>query len=302
MNPFEPWRTFITVADAASVSRAATKLRVSQPAVSQQLKQLETLYRTTLFVRRHRGISLTAAGLILYDEAVQILNHVEHSFEQVNDAAVHATGVLTIGASMTIAEYVVPLALARFRAIRPKVKVKLITGNTDEISHGIANNNLLLGLVEAPLYDTRLTQEPFLTDELGLVIPTWHSLHNRSTVSLSELQTDRLLIRESGSGTRSVFEEALRLEGLTLRDFTIYLEANNPQALKALVEEGYGISIMSKWVVQQEVTMKRLAFIPIESKATKRNFLAVWHKSHSEDPLLNSFVEVLRQLDHAELS
>ncbi|PWI56984.1 LysR family transcriptional regulator [Sulfoacidibacillus thermotolerans] len=301
MNPFEPWKTFLAVADEQSISKAAVKLRLSQPAVSQQIKQLEVLYRTPLFLRRHRGISLTEAGRLLYEQATRIVSQIEESFDLVADATDRLAGTLTIGASMTIAEYVVPTALQRFRSVRPHVKVKLITGNTDDIGREVATGELSLGLVEAPLYDTRLIQEPFLTDELGVVMPTWHSLAHHTKISLTALQNDRLLIRESGSGTRSVFETALRLEGLSLRDFSIYLETNNPQALKALVESGYGISVMSKWAVRHEVTLRQLAFVPIESKAAKRNFLAVWHQSHSTDPLVTAFVEGLRELDHTEL-
>ncbi|MCY0893020.1 MAG: LysR family transcriptional regulator [Acidibacillus sp.] len=301
MNPFEPWRTLVTVVDEKSVSKAALKLRISQPAVSQQLKQLESLYRTPLFIRGHRGLSLTEAGRTLYEEALQIIIHIDRSFELVENCSNRLAGTLAIGASMTIAEYVVPSALRRFRSVRPQVKVKLTTGNTDDIGRGITDGDLLLGLVEAPLYDTRLIQEPFLTDELGVVIPTWHSLRTRTSVALTELQNDRLLIRESGSGTRSVFEAALKMEGLDLRNFSIFLETNNPQTLKSLVESGYGISIMSKWAVRKELNMDQLAFVPIESKAAARNFSIVWHQSHSDDQLVQAFCEELRQLNHAEL-
>ncbi len=297
MNVLEPWRTFLAVAEEGSISRAARKLRVSQPAVSQQMKQLEQIYRAPLFDRRRKGMALTEAGRILQRDASRIHDLIVLSQEQVSDAADTQSGTLAVGASMTIAEYVVPTALALFRRLRPLVKVRLFTGNSEEIGRQVANADLLIGLIEAPLYDTRIVQRAFLDDELGAIVSPRHSLAKRETLLLRDLTGDRLLVRESGSGTRTVLEEALRSEHLSLRDFSVFLESNNPQTLKALVESGYGISIMSRWAVQDAVADGRLVFVPFANRAVKRSFLMAWREEYQDDPLLTAFTEVLGQLN-----
>ncbi len=297
MNVLEPWRTFLVVAEEGSISRAARKLRVSQPAVSQQMKQLEQIYRAPLFDRRRKGMALTEAGRILQRDATRIHDLIVLSRELVSDATDTQSGTLAMGASMTIAEYVVPTALALFRRLRPLVKVRLFTGNSEEIGRQVANADLLIGLIEAPLYDTRIVQRAFLDDELGAIVSPRHSLANRETVLLSDLTGDRLLVRETGSGTRTVLEEALRSEDLSLRDFSVFLESNNPQTLKALVESGYGISIMSKWAVQDAVADGRLVFVPFANRAVKRSFLMAWREEYQDDPLLTAFTQVLGQLN-----
>ncbi len=297
MNLTEPWRTFLAVAKEGSISRAARKLRVSQPAVSQQMKQLEQIYGTPLFDRRRKGMALTEAGRILQREASRINDLIVLSLEQVSDAADTQSGTLAVGASMTIAEYVVPTALAMFRRLRPLVRVRLFTGNSEEIGRQVANADLLIGLIEAPLYDTRIIQRAFLDDELGAIVSPRHSLAKRETLLLRDLTGDRLLVRETGSGTRTVLEEALRSEDLSLRDFSVFLESNNPQTLKALVESGYGISIMSKWAVQDAVADGRLVFVPFANRAVKRSFLMAWREEYQDDPLLVAFTQVLDQLN-----
>ncbi|MHB1628607.1 MAG: LysR substrate-binding domain-containing protein [Bacilli bacterium] len=301
MNILEPWRTFLTVANEGSISRAARKLRVSQPAVSQQMKQLEQIYRTPLFDRRRKGMALTEAGRILQREASRINDLIVLSLEQVGNAADAQSGTLAMGASMTIAEYVVPTALAMFRRLRPLVRVRLFTGNSEEIGRQVANADLLIGLIEAPLYDTRIIQRAFLDDELGAIVSPRHSLAKRETLLLRDLTGDRLLVRETGSGTRTVLEEALRTEDLSLRDFSVFLESNNPQTLKALVESGYGISIMSKWAVQDAVADGRLVFVPFANRAVKRSFLMAWREEYQDDPLLAAFTQVLDQLNWPRL-
>ncbi len=300
MNILEPWRTFLTVAQEGSISHAARKLRVSQPAVSQQIKQLEQIYRTPLFDRRSRGMALTEAGSILQREAGRIDELIALSLEQVTAAADTQSGTLAIGASMTIAEYVVPTALTLFRKLRPLVRVKLFTGNSEEIGRQVANADLLVGLIEAPLFDTRIVSRAFLDDELGAIVSPRHSLAQRKNVLLRDLTGDRLLIRETGSGTRTVLEEALRAEDLSLRDFSVFLESNNPQTLKALVETGYGISIMSKWAVQDAVADGRVVFVPFANRAIKRSFLMSWLEKYQHDPLLTAFVQVLDQMNLPE--
>lgn len=290
----EPWRTFITVVEEGSISGAAVRLRMSQPAVSQHIKQLEAAYGAPLFVRRHRGVALTHSGLIAQEAAEAILRAVHDSLQGVKEAVSGLAGTLAIGASMTIAEYLVPQALIAFRRERPRARIHLSTGNTEEIAQALTAERLLVGLVEGPLYDTRIHQEAILDDQLGAILPSRHSLARRESVSFRELTGDRLLVREPGSGTRTVLEYALERDGLSLRDFTVYAEANNPQTLKSLVSLGYGISIMSMWAVREEIESGALVFVPIDNPLTKRSFRAAWLKVRAEDELLQAFLAVLR--------
>lgn len=289
------WRTFLAVAKEENFSRAARQLRVSQSAVSQQIRQLENVYRVPLFIRKQRGVELTVQGKIVAQMAEQMLRLFEDSIASVKAAPNGVVGVLKMGASMTIAEYIVPSLLSAFRAKHPAITVQLYTGNTEEINRMLTDGQLLIGLVEAPLYDTRVIQMPFLEDELGVIVPPHHSLSRRSSLQFHELLEDRLMIRESGSGTRTVLASALEQEGMHLRDFHVVLESNNPQTLKSLVIKGYGISIISTWVAREEARTGELVFIPIASRAVKRSFICAWMNGASESPLLGSFVDLLNE-------
>ncbi len=295
MDAMGPWRTFLAVAKEKNFTQAARYLRLSQSAVSQQIKQLEDLYRSPLFVRKQRGVKLTHQGKIVEQTALQMIQLFEESMANVKATQSGMVGTLKIGASMTIAEYIVPSLLSSFRSQYPSITVQLYTGNTEEISRMLTEGQLLVGLVEAPLFDTRISQMPFLEDELGVIVPPHHSLSHRESVSFHELLNDRLMIRESGSGTRAVLTAAIENEGLSLRDFRVVLESNNPQTLKSLVANGYGISIISTWVVREEEKNGELVFLPIASRSVKRAFMCAWMNGANEDPLLASFIELLTQ-------
>ena len=299
MEFMRSWRTFLAVAKAKSFSDAARHLRLSQSAISQQIRQLEDLYRAPLFLRKQRGVELTLQGKIVEQTARQMIQSFEDSIDAVRATQNGLTGTLPLGASMTIAEYIVPTLLTLFRKSYSSSAVHLYTGNTEEIGKMLISGQLLVGLVEAPLYDSRIRQQPFLEDELGVIVPPHHTLSQRTAVQFRELFDDRLMIREDGSGTRAVLVSALANEGLSLRDFRVVLETNNPQTLKSLVLNGYGVSIMSTWAVKDETKSGELVFIPFASPSVKRSFLCAWMENASEDPLVSEFIALLndRPLD-----
>ncbi len=206
-------QVFYTVAKVLSFTKAAETLHMTQPAVTFQVKQLEEFFNTRLFDRTHNKITLTEAGKIVYDYAEKILDHYEKMNSEVRELTGEVTGSLLIGASTTIAEYMLPSLLGAFKKQFEDVNIRLQVGNTDAIVAMVENNMIDLGVVEAPVYNKNLEVEVCRLDEMVLIVPEGHPLSNRDKISVEDMRKYRYISREEGSGSRSVIDNYIREQG-----------------------------------------------------------------------------------------
>ena len=256
---------FKTVADTKNITLAAKQLHISQPAVSLQIQNIENYYGTKFFNRSNKGVTLTKAGLIFYDYVCQILDMMKNAHEEINELADDHRGEVEIGATLTIGEYVLPNILACLYQIRPDIDFKVTIANTETVSQDILGKKYRIALVEGPVPDNRdLIIENFWHDELALVVPYYHPWARKGSVTLSELCKARLILREVGSGTRSVFELFLQEKGYSLSDFNITMELGSTQAIKQVVAIGLGVTIISALTVRRECEDHRLKVIKIQ--------------------------------------
>jgi DNA-binding transcriptional LysR family regulator len=247
-----------------SFTKAAETLHMTQPAVTFQVKQLEDFFNTRLFDRTHNKITLTDAGKLVYDYADQILEHYEKMNSEVRELTGEVTGSLVIGASTTIAEYMLPSLLGAFKKKFQDVNIRLQVGNTDAIVSMVENNMIDLGLVEAPVHNKNLEVDVCRIDEMQLICPLDHPLANREKVSVEDFRKYAYITREEGSGSRSVIDTYIREQGLSYSDLKVVMELGSPEAIKMAVESDVGVAIVSRTTLSKELQLGTLRAIPLD--------------------------------------
>jgi DNA-binding transcriptional LysR family regulator len=259
-------QVFHTVARLLSFTKAAETLHMTQPAVTFQVRQLEEHFNTRLFDRTHNRISLTEAGARVYEYADRIFELYQEMENSIREMTGEIRGALTIGASTTIAEYMLPTLLGDFKAKYPEVEIHLKVSNTEGIVSMVENNTIDLGVVEAPVTNKNLVVEVCRMDQLVAILPPKHPLigSDVESVSLRELVGYPFICREEGSGTREVINEYLgRLEGCT-DALNISMELGSPEAVKGAVEAGMGVSVVSGATVQKELKLGTLVAVNLD--------------------------------------
>ncbi len=257
-------QVFHTVARLLSFTKAAESLHMTQPAVTFQVRQLEEYFNTRLFDRTHNRISLTEAGQRVYQYADRIFSLYAEMENSVRDLTGEVSGVLLLGASTTIAEYMLPALLGDFKAKYPEVSIRLQVANTDGIVSMVENNVIDLGVVEAPVSNKNLVVETCRMDQMVLIVPPGHELASENSVPITELTRYPYICREEGSGTREVMLEAMAVAGANPADLNIVMELGSPEAVKGAVEAGMGVSILSRATIDKELKLGSLIAINLE--------------------------------------
>lgn len=268
---------FRAVAEELSFRKAAEELYLSQPAVSLQIKALEEDIGVQLFDRTGKAIALTPAGKILLGYAEQtgeLLLHAEQEIALLD--GVHA-GNLALGASTTVAQYVLPRLLSEFCRRHPRVRPTLISGNTEKIVEAIEKQKIVLGLIEGPAQNPHVRTEPFLKDELVAIAAADSQWAARDTVPCRELCAAPLLMRERGSGTRRVVEMAIERCGIKRSALKIAMELDSTEAIKSAVEAGLGIGFVSRCAIATDLRLNRsIQVIRVDGVKIHRDFLLAY--------------------------
>ena len=256
-------QVFHTVARLLSFTKAAETLHMTQPAVTFQVRQLEEHFNTRLFDRTHNRISLTEAGKLVHRYADRIFELYAEMDNSIREMTGDLSGVLTIGASTTIAEYMLPALLGDFGTRFPEVTIHLRVSNSEGIVSMVENNTIDLGVVEAPVTNKNLVVEVCREDQLVAIVPPNHDLAERESVAIDELLEYPFICREEGSGTREVINEYLAQHCSTT--LSISMELGSPEAVKGAVEAGMGVSVVSRATIQKELkldTLRAINLIP----------------------------------------
>jgi len=257
-------QVFHTVARLLSFTKAAEALHMTQPAVTFQVRQLEEQFNTRLFDRTHNRISLTAAGSRVFEYADRIFELYAEMENGVREITGEISGALTIGASTTIAEYMLPTLLGDFNARYPEVSIHLKVSNSEGIVSMVEGNAIDLGVVESPVGNKNLVVETCKQDQLVAIVPPGHPLANRVSVLLSDLLEYPFICREEGSGTREVINDYLGGLPDCHSGLKVAMELGSPEAVKGAVEAGMGVSVVSKATVQKELKLKTLVTLTLD--------------------------------------
>jgi DNA-binding transcriptional LysR family regulator len=283
-------RSFWHVAQAGSVSRAAQTAFISQPALSKAVQELEKQVGLPLFERGARGVLLTEAGQMLFDHARAIF-----AIEQEAEGALASfhdieRATLRIGATTTIATYVLPRFLALFQRAHPRVQLKISRDNTRRIEAALCAYELDVALVEGPPHDARLDFQAWREEELICIAAPGHSLAQKAEVTLEDLQQCVWVVREDGSGTREVVESALAPYGLPPQN---RLEIGGAEGVKQAVAAGLGVAVVSREAAADQIALGKLAVVQIKEIQIRRPFYVLHLRGRPTSPAAKAFEKLL---------
>lgn len=263
-------QVFHAVARHLSFTKAAEALFMTQPAVTFQIKQLEEHFNMRLFERGHGRISLTPAGEIVLDYAERILALSSELDTRLGEMSGQMRGPLLVGASTTIAEFMLPRILGEFNALYPQVLPRLTVANSETIENRIAERSLDVGLIEIQTKNQNLLSEVCCEDELQVICTPEYPLSGMRSVTPQVLLDYEFVSREQGSGTRDVTDSYFREAGVSPDRLKTLMELGSPEALKGVVCTGLGFAILSRASVEKEVQLGSLIAIPLQPRLTRR--------------------------------
>jgi DNA-binding transcriptional LysR family regulator len=287
----EQLRIFIAVAEKQHVTRAASELNLTQSATSAAIAALEARYGVKLFDRIGRGIVLTQTGRDFLIEARGVVARAKAAEQVLSDLAGLKRGLLALAASQTVANYWLPSRIQAFKTTHPGIDLHVIIGNTEQVAQAVHQGSADLGLVEGQVDDPLLAIRKIDGDSLVIVVGVNHPWVGQTRIAPNRLTTTGWVLREPGSGTRSMFEASLRKFGIKLSDLRIALELPSNEAVRAAVESSGCATAISDLVVAQSLAAGTLHRVRIE--LPRRAFFVLRHKeryaSQAEQALLASF-------------
>lgn len=292
-------KVFRVVADTLNFRRAADELHLTQPAITSQIKSLEESLGIALFDRISRDIRLTPAGTTLLQYVRQI--------EAISNDAVAALapfggqeGVeISIGASHTIAVYLLPKLLLSLQQEWPKLRIHIRGGSTNEILHALTMHQIGIGLIEAPAFRPDLKIEVFGEDELTLIVRPDHRWAEKTELRAAELVQEPILLREVGSGMRKFVEDYLEKNGVLRQQLRTLIDMNSTEGILAAVEAGLGVGFVPCAALDKALKTGSVKAIPLVKGPIRRQLsIALLNGPESKGPI-GQLLEVLREYSPA---
>lgn len=278
-------KAFYSVARNLSFTKASQELFVSQPAVTKHVHELESFYGVRLFDRHGNSISLTKAGEILMEYCERIFSEyrrLEYDMHLLNN---ESAGELRLGASTTIAQYILPPILASFTSRYPKIRVSLIETNSRNIEKALLEHTIDLGMVEGVFHQSSLNYIPFLCDELVPVVSSSSNIAGRGEISIDDFKKLSLVLRERGSGTLDVIEMELARFGMKLSSLNVLMYFGSTEGIKSFLKFSDSMGIVSINAIERELRDGDFSIIDIDGMTFKRNFCFVVGQGQESSPV-----------------
>lgn len=268
--------TFLSVCKNMNFTAAAEELHITQPAVSQHIQYLEKYYGAPLFERNGKKIVLTPSGETLLN-AMTVMRNDESTISKRIKSAAEKKKVLNIGVTMTIGEFVIEKPLAKYLKNHPDTDINIRFANTAHLCSELLQGGLDLALVEGN-FNFELFDMLVMKNER--YIPVCHVSHSfsKKPQRIYDLLSQRLIVREKGSGTRDILEKSLAVKNISISDFTHCVQADNTQLIVNLLREDCGISFLYKAAVEKEIQSGILKEIELKDFNMEHNFTFIWNK------------------------
>lgn len=289
------YESFLAVAEARSFTKAAEALNLTQPAVSQHIRQLETQLGVTLFDRNPNGLKLTPEGDIVLKYANRMNNVAQNMQKALKNYRLHRHS-LTVGISHTSESNIIPEALALYSAKHDNLSITLISDSIKNLYAKLKNFEIDLGIAEGRVTDPDLNSVVLDTDYLAVIVSPNHPLAQQSSVTLEQLQHEKLILRLPSSTTRKLFVSQLESRRLSLHDFNVIMELDNIAMIKDLIRRDIGISILMRSTCQDELGKGKLVALPIENMSLLLEVNFIYRKSFTDRKLLDEITTIYRQL------
>lgn len=294
-------KVFCTVAETKSFSKTSEIIHLTQPAVSLQIQALEEIYETKLFDRSSSTVVLTPSGEVLYKYAKEILNLYASAEKVIGEITGLVKGSISIGASSTIGNYLLPAIITDFKRTHLKIKIHLLVGNTKRVVELLNSGNIDLGLVEGEVTRQKMQVDKLIPDELLLVVPAYHPWAKKKEVSISELTKEPFIFREGGSGTRQMIEKFLASHGVSAQSLKVSMVLGSTEAIKAAVENGLGVSIISRWAARKESKYGTLSLLRIKEQKMLREFSMITNKGAVSSHAVDEFLTYIKSYPFGKL-
>ena len=279
------FKIFMTVCDKMSMTAAAEDLFMSQSAVSQAIADLERHYSVRLFERLSRKLFLTKAGQKLQSYGRHIVN-INTEVERDMKTLRH-NGSIRIGASVTVGSYILPKIISSFGKSNPKADIEVFEDNTAVIENMILKDQIDIALVEGETTSSDVLSYEFMEDELVLICSTHHRFAGLNIIEPAELEAEKFIIREKGSGTRKTFEDKMLANNLKWK---ATWTCNNSDTIKMAVMENQGVAVISKRAVVNEIENGLLYQTSIKGIEFKRQFKIIYHRNKYLTQSIKDFI------------
>lgn len=282
--------TLSFVAKHESFTRAAENMGVSQPCVSQQVRDLERACSCSLVLQFGRRLKLTPLGEELAQIGAHIASDRERAVRSIMSHHAGEVGHIVVGASMTTGAYVLPSAVARYASTHPRVRIDVRIANTCDIADMISEDVADVGVVEGPVARNELVVTPFATDELRCFASPRSPLAGIASLGAADFATVTLLVREAGSGTRDVVMRALDDAGIRFGRVALF---GTIEAIKQAITQGLGVAWLPVIAVQAELKAKTLVQLDVDGAAVERQFSIVRRRDTAPSSATKAFIETL---------
>ena len=279
-------KIYYEVATSLNMTKVAEKMLISQPSISQAIKEIEEEMACVFFERLGKRLYLTHEGELFLSYTRRIINLLEESKENIKNFNNVEFGHISIGASTTVGVHLLPKMVRKFSKDYPNIDISLEIKNTDEIIDLMLSNKIDIGLIEGDIDSEEIIKKDFYKDELVFIASSNHKWKDKSVLNKCDLQDEKLILREHGSGTRMVGERILKENNIK---YNTYMEIGHNEAIKKLVKNDFGVSIISKLCIEKheekEFIIKRINDVNIE-----RYFWLIYHKDKFISKLLETFI------------
>ncbi|WP_312150407.1 LysR substrate-binding domain-containing protein, partial [Empedobacter sp.] len=282
-------KVFDTVAKRLNFTKAANELNITQPAVTKHIKEIELNLNIKLFERNGTKIKLTKAGEILLKYTEEIFSVYQKMEFEIGQLQEKQKGILRLGASTTIAQYVLPPILAEFRKRFPEIQLSLVIQNSERIEELLGNHKIDVGLIEAQIKNRTFHYFPFMKDEIVLVSRQNHSIFTKNNIKLDDLKNIPLVFREPGSGTLETIDLALKSKNIKLNELNIEIQLGSTESIKSYVLHSDALAFLSIQSILQELKNQTLTIIDIKNLVIERNFNFIIPEG-DQSKLVNLFI------------
>lgn len=284
-------RIFVSVYQEESITRAAEKLHMTQPATSLAIHEMEEYYHTKLFERSGRGIRVTSAGTRLYPSAARLLSLYDEMDAEMKNW--DTSGRLRIGSSISIGSCILPQLINRFSKKYPELELYVKVDSSDVIEQNILENHLDFALIEGSVHSEKLNSSVFLDDELVPVCSRFHPLAGAEDIELDSLKKEHFLMREPNSGTRQLADSSFALKNFQIKPTW---ESTSTAALINAVSIGLGISILPKRMLEKQLRMHQIASFTIRDLDLRRHYSLIYHENKFVSPTMQEFFDMLEDI------
>lgn len=294
---------FLEVATQKSFTKASEVLFISQPAISKSIKSLEDNYKAKLLDRQGLKVTLTPIGKLLYEKLLKvkiIQEQTEFEISYIKDK-LHAKGILKLGASTTVALYILPRILSAFHNKFPNVGISLLNRNSEIVLGALLQQEINLGIIEGPINSKEVTSIPFLTDKVIAVCSSNSDLTLKKSFVLEELATIPIVLREKGSGTLAALTHSLQKNKIRPEDLNVRVRLGGTEALKNFLLESNCLGFLPKRSVMKELKNGELKEVNIEGLNIERKFYFIQRRGESVNELSKILISFAKDIYNQKL-